>query len=414
MGFGTIETFDSEGSAFRQHKQIVIAFKNQLKRFRKPGHHAGRRRRPVRAPPDAGATPGRTTAGTTPRIRTSATSTASPCRRSSTRSSRSRARSRSPTAGTPTTSPTDPRTGVIPRPVGPVAPLRAARPIGGTIRPSPTWSTLTAGNTPALHRPDPGRGEPQHHHRLRRPGARHPHVPAQVRPVADETPRTSARSTSTQHRLQRRGAPRCRRGSSPGRSPWSPRRSTTGPTSTDTGVTVDAYLTQPVGARTLNFGHEDAEEPLGRTPTPTASTGILAVDRRPGHRRQRRPERGRAADAVPAAPSTASTPGSTSATPSPPSRARSRIQYLLDHGTFDVIDANNNGLITAPEIQTFVDTSATIGLPEAGAMARLLGGTRPDPDAVHHLRRRAARPARRPAAPVQLLRLREPTASSTA
>ena len=51
------------------------------------------------------------------------------------------------------------------------------------------------------------------------------------------------------------------------------------------------------------------------------------------------------------------------------------IQYLLDHGTFDVIDSNDNGLITAPELQTFVDTSATIGLPEAGAMARLLGGT---------------------------------------
>ena len=39
-----------------------------------------------------------------------------------------------------------------------------------------------------------------------------------------------------------------------------------------------------------------------------------------------------------------------------------------------MIDGNKDGLISAQEIQTFVDNSTAIGLPEAGAMARLLGG----------------------------------------
>src|SRR4029077_15277536 len=51
------------------------------------------------------------------------------------------------------------------------------------------------------------------------------------------------------------------------------------------------------------------------------------------------------------------------------------INYLLQHGTFNIIDANKDGLITATEVQNFVDNSAAMGLPEAGAMARLLGGT---------------------------------------
>jgi hypothetical protein len=51
------------------------------------------------------------------------------------------------------------------------------------------------------------------------------------------------------------------------------------------------------------------------------------------------------------------------------------LHYLIKHGTFDIIDSNHNGLVTAQEIQTFVDNSRTIGLPEAGALARFLGGT---------------------------------------
>lgn len=50
------------------------------------------------------------------------------------------------------------------------------------------------------------------------------------------------------------------------------------------------------------------------------------------------------------------------------------LAYLFNTGTINLIDSNNNGLITAQEIESFVSRADTIGLPEAGAMARLLGG----------------------------------------
>ncbi len=51
------------------------------------------------------------------------------------------------------------------------------------------------------------------------------------------------------------------------------------------------------------------------------------------------------------------------------------LDYLIKHNTFNIIDANHDGLITSQEIQNFVDNAHAMGLPEAGAMARLLGGT---------------------------------------
>src|SRR5208337_3774910 len=51
------------------------------------------------------------------------------------------------------------------------------------------------------------------------------------------------------------------------------------------------------------------------------------------------------------------------------------INYLLSHKDFPLIDANGDGIITAQDIQNFTDTAASKGLAEAGAMARLLGGT---------------------------------------
>lgn len=51
------------------------------------------------------------------------------------------------------------------------------------------------------------------------------------------------------------------------------------------------------------------------------------------------------------------------------------LPYLLNTGAMTTIDSNGNGFITAQEIQNFVDRAATIGMAEAGALARLLGGT---------------------------------------
>ncbi|WP_152050747.1 S8 family serine peptidase [Tautonia marina] len=51
------------------------------------------------------------------------------------------------------------------------------------------------------------------------------------------------------------------------------------------------------------------------------------------------------------------------------------LPYLFNTGSIELIDSNNNGFITAQEIENFVTKANTIGMPEAGAMARLLGGT---------------------------------------
>jgi hypothetical protein len=51
------------------------------------------------------------------------------------------------------------------------------------------------------------------------------------------------------------------------------------------------------------------------------------------------------------------------------------VNYLLKHHDFPLIDENHNGIITAQEIQDFVDNANATGQPEAGAMAALLGGT---------------------------------------
>ncbi|WP_165227215.1 hypothetical protein [Aquisphaera insulae] len=148
------------------------------------------------------------------------------------------------------------------------------------------------------------------------------------------------------------------------------------------GVTQDAYLTQPVGANQLTFGKHSIKD-LSAYATPDGINGILAYT------------------AVPVADvndgGSLSTPnlvgttdrqygytGSTSA----PSYARVdvgnavasiegtiAINYLLKNNIFPIIDSNSDGLITAKEIQDFTDTSLAKGLPEAGAMARLLGGT---------------------------------------
>ena len=140
-----------------------------------------------------------------------------------------------------------------------------------------------------------------------------------------------------------------------------------------TGVTSDAYLTNPVGVTTLNFGaHSFAD--LTAYNNPDGINAILQWT---------------------AVPANDPNDGLSSATPpnligSPNFRNYSRISvsnaiaaiegtealsYLQSHGDMPKIDSNNDGIITATELQNFVDDSTSEGLPEAGAMARLLGGT---------------------------------------
>lgn len=158
-----------------------------------------------------------------------------------------------------------------------------------------------------------------------------------------------------------------------------------------TGYTVDGYLTTPVGARSLDYGRNglrdlrayanpdginailqwtavpafDNADDLGAlTPPPLLGgipgrgpTGVDSLN--PGFRNFSRIDVGNAIAAI---------------------EGTVALDYLIRNNVLQLIDANNNGLITAQEIQTFVDNATQVGMAEAGAMARMLGGTATNPD----------------------------------
>ena len=156
---------------------------------------------------------------------------------------------------------------------------------------------------------------------------------------------------------------------------------------TPTGATTDAYLAQPVGVHALNFGPHVLTD-LNAYANPDGINSILQWTSVPTLDNP-------ATFDDTTTTTTGGTTTTTSATPhlllhSNQARAYSRIDvgnaiaaiegtialnYLFKNNDMALIDTNHNGLITAQEIQNFVDSSATAGLPEAGAMARLLGGT---------------------------------------
>jgi hypothetical protein len=138
-------------------------------------------------------------------------------------------------------------------------------------------------------------------------------------------------------------------------------------------VTSDAYLTQPVGANTLNFGAH-AIRNLGGWNTPDGINAILAWTSIPVTD---------ANDSLSAAgpPTLKGSANFRQFAQISVSNAIAAVEgyeainYLLDHNDFPIIDANHDNKVTAQELQTFEDNATQMGLPEAGAMARLLGGT---------------------------------------
>ena len=140
-----------------------------------------------------------------------------------------------------------------------------------------------------------------------------------------------------------------------------------------TGVTSDAYLTQPVGVNTLNFGPH-AFKDLSAYNNPDGINAILAWTSVPATERND----GLSSSTPPylfGGVQYASYSGVNVANAIAAIEGEIALQYLIDHNILPIIDANKNGFITAQEVQDFVDNSAKIGMPEAGAMARLLGGT---------------------------------------
>ena len=168
------------------------------------------------------------------------------------------------------------------------------------------------------------------------------------------------------------------------------------------GATSDAYLTQPVGATTLNFGKQALKD-MTSYANPDGVNSILQWTAVPVTYN----------DLTDLGSNTSTTNGNTNGgnnnggnnnggntgtsgtgtgdaylpqTTNAYSRidvgnaiaaieGEQAIQWLLKNGTFPVIDSNKNGMITASELQYFQDNASAMGMAEAGSMARLLGGT---------------------------------------
>ncbi|WP_165065201.1 hypothetical protein [Paludisphaera rhizosphaerae] len=148
------------------------------------------------------------------------------------------------------------------------------------------------------------------------------------------------------------------------------------------GLTADAYLTTPVGVNSLNFGAHGIGD-LSAYNNPDGINGILAWTAVPVY-----DVNDGSSVATPALLSTTDKQNKFEGANVAPAYARVSISnaiaaiegtealnYLISNNYLTLIDANNDGLITAQEVQSFTDTAATKGLAEAGAMARLLGGT---------------------------------------
>ena len=135
------------------------------------------------------------------------------------------------------------------------------------------------------------------------------------------------------------------------------------------GATADAYLTQPVGANVLNFGQHPFKD-LSTYANPDGVNSILQwtavpvyYDELNGFTDVDLPQTGLAYSRIDVGNAVAAIEGQVA------------MQYLMQNGTISVIDSNKNGMLTASEIQNFVDNAAAMGMSEAGAMARFLGGT---------------------------------------
>ena len=272
-----------------------------------------------------------------------------------------------------------------------------------------------------LRRPDPRVEQPQRHHRLRRPGDRRPHVPPASHrrppPPAGPRRRTTPPATRNDHlTFKRRAGPRSPR-------PWSPgpiALVSLGPdywTNLDTDRRHLRRLSDPAGRRQhleLRAAHlqgplglqqprRDQRDPRSGPPSPPPSANDGLEQSRPrrylfGSVHYRVYSRINVANAI------AAIEGDDR--PAVPDRPQRPAQY---------IDANKDGLITAQEIQNFVDNVGDERHARGRRDGPAPGRTARPPTATSTTAlRRAARPARRPPAPVQLLRLRRRRPSSTA
>lgn len=342
LGFGTANTYDTEATAFRRYPQIVLAFKNQLHRFRKLGIAPVVAAGQFGSPTGLSTTEGDVKGMSLPAVLNEAISVTGTYPY--------------PFATNPASPPTDPQTGVVPRPLGPVLLYNGTTAIVG-------GSAATVGIDTLVFK--------------------------------DKILNAANRGLTTDFAAPAIDVPTFRRtvsGLGPGANVWDEAGTSLSAgvvsgsfalvasaldywtnITQNGGVTVDGYLTTPVGVNQLNFGpHQLANVSAYATPDGINSilqwTAVPAEDAANtvetvnppklfGNTHDRNYARVDVGNAI------ASIEGTIA------------LNYLLNKGYFSVIDTNHNGMVTASEIQAFVDGSANAGLPEAGAMARLLGGT---------------------------------------
>jgi hypothetical protein len=342
MGFGTTSTYDTEGSAYRANKQLVIALENQFKKFRSLGIA------PIAAAGQFGGT-------------TSTTATTGDVNGISLPAVLNNVISVTgsypfPYVGTAATDPTNPGSGVVPRPVGPVLLFGNGTTITGLanqnivtgdniifkdkILVSSNRSITTDYAAPEIDVPTFSRtflGDAHVHNVFNLAGTSFA--------SAVVTGSFALVSSAIDY--------------------WS--------NLAKSGVTTDAYLTQPVGVDSLNYGAHNLID-LSAYSNPDSINAILqwtavpitdspnSLDLLPtkalfGGVNYRQYSRVSVSNAIAAIEGTVA------------------LNYLNAHNTWSIIDSNHDGLVTAAELQAFEDNANTIGLPEAGAMARLLGGT---------------------------------------
>jgi hypothetical protein len=420
IGFGTTTTYVTEGTAYQQIPQIVIAFKNKLLQFRKLGIAPIAAAGQFGAPQLAGvsSTTGSTTGGGTT---TGTGSSAGAGDNNSLNASVGDDNGMSfpavlndvisvtgsipfPFQEGPSSPPTDPVIGVVPRPAGPILIYSYGNPGGAP-------STSTGGNTGGTTTTPTGNviqvlangNFVFYTNRILASANRGPTTDFAAPAIDVPTFRETQGSTSPT--VVAGGTTGGTASTSAHVAPASKNVFQEGGTSLSAGIvggayalvssalnywsqlngaakgfTSDAYLTQPVGVNTLNFGPH-AFRNLAGFNNPNGINAILAWTSVP------------ITDANDSL--AASTPHFITGTTNFPQYAAlnianavaaiegtEAINYLLRHNVFPVIDTNHDGLITAQEIQNFTDNSASMGMPEAGAMARLLGGTgrTPGPD----------------------------------
>ncbi len=409
LGFGTTQTFDSEGSAFQAYPQIVIALKNQMDLLRRRGIQ------PIAAAGQFGAPFGSTTTTTTTGTGTSGTgnlgdggtNNAQNANVGDTNGMSLPAILNEVVSVTgvipfpyetgPSQIPTKPAQGVFPRPIGPVLLFGSTTTIGaigGTTTTTTSTSTnannlaqLTNGNSPSF-------GTLSISSNTTGTGTGTTANAGGELFYSDAILAAANRGVTTDYAAPALDTPTFASTFS-GNADMDNNFTTAGTsmsaaivtgafdmvssalqywnTLNKTGVTSDAYLTTPVGVDTLNFGPHPFKNLLGYN-NPDGINSILQWTSTP------------VVDANNGL--TESTPQMIAGTTSFPSYSRIdvgnaieaiegdiAITYLLKHNDFNLIDANHDGLITAQELTNFVNNAAAMGQPEAGAMAALLGGT---------------------------------------